>query len=46
MGVIKVISPPEEDNNLPYIEMESNDGVNLEDFDLDSMGGGFDGRNI
>ena len=38
--------PPEEDNELSEIDMDSNDGIGLEDFDLDSTGDSFNGRNV
>ena len=37
MVVVKDPSPPQGENKLPDIDMESKNGMNLDDFELDFM---------
>ena len=46
IGILEDTRTPEKDNKLPEIEIDSNGNINLEDFDLDSMGDIFYGDNM
>ena len=46
MGIAEENSSPKEDKKLPKIDIDSNVGINLEGFGLDSMGDSFDGGYI
>lgn len=40
------ISPPEEEDEPPEVDMDGNEGINLEDFDLDDASDEFEGVDI